>query len=217
MLAENGKGAIVNEREYQRRIRRYRYQCDTERNDCERQGRRAIISCLITTIAALIICCMMVRPSQASTSNTTSYSSGECSALMRWPVSDASIMKRYQAPEKQWLSGHRGIDLNVEEGEELLAPADGMIAFAGNVAGKSVVTIRHGTLHGELTSTFEPATTDLPVGTMVKGGRIFAHVEGSSDHCTDVCLHWGLKGADRGYTDPEGKVRAVTIALKPDG
>lgn len=98
----------MNEREYQRRIRRYRYQCDTERNDCERQGRRAIISCLITTIAALIICCMMVRPSQASTSNTTSYSSGECSALMRWPVSDASIMKRYQAPEKQWLSGHRG-------------------------------------------------------------------------------------------------------------
>ena len=83
-------------------------------------------------------------------------------------------MKRYQAPEKQWLSGHRGIDLNVEEGEELLAPADGMIAFAGSVAGKSVVTIRHGTLHGELTSTFEPATTDLPVGTMVKGGRIFA-------------------------------------------
>ena len=83
-----------------------------------------------------------------------------------------------------------------------------MIAFAGSVAGKSVVTIRHGTLHGELTSTFEPATTDLPVGTMV---------EGSSDHCTDVCLHWGLKGADRGYTDPEGKVRAVTIALKPDG
>ena len=75
-------------------------------------------------------------------------------------------MKRYQAPEKQWLSGHRGIDLNVEEGEELLAPADGMIAFAGSVAG---------------------------------------------------CLHWGLKGADRGYTDPEGKVRAVTIALKPDG
>lgn len=126
-------------------------------------------------------------------------------------------MKRYQAPEKQWLSGHRGIDLNVEEGEELLAPADGMIAFAGSVAGKSVVTIRHGTLHGELTSTFEPATTDLPVGTMVKGGRIFAHVEGSSDHCVDVCLHWGLKGADHGYTDPEGKVRAVTIALKPDG
>lgn len=152
----------MNEREYQRRIRRYRYQCDTERNDCERQGRRAIISCLITTIAALIICCMMVRPSQASTANTTSYSSGECSALMRWPVSDASIMKRYQAPEKQWLSGHRGIDLNVEEGEELLAPADGMIAFAGSVAGKSVVTIRHGTLHGELTSTFEPATTDPP-------------------------------------------------------
>ena len=133
----------MNEREYQRRIRRYRYQCDTERNDCERQGRRAIISCLITTIAALIICCMMVRPSQASTANTTSYSSGECSALMRWPVSDASIMKRYQAPEKQWLSGHRGIDLNVEEGEELLAPADGMIAFAGSVAGKSVVTIRY--------------------------------------------------------------------------
>ena len=46
-------------------------------------------------------------------------------------------MKRYQAPEKQWLSGHRGIDLNVEEGEELLAPADGMIAFAGSAAGAS--------------------------------------------------------------------------------
>jgi murein DD-endopeptidase MepM/ murein hydrolase activator NlpD len=204
----------VNEQDYQRRLRRYRYQCDAERSDCEH--RRAIVSCLVTTIAVLICCCMMVRSSQASTIAPSSYSD-DCSALMRWPVSNARITERFTAPEKAWLAGHRGVDLNVEKGEELLAPADGVIAFVGSVAGKSVVTIRHGTMHGELTSTFEPATTDLSVGTTVESGHVFAHVEGSSDHCADVCLHWGLKGAGRDYVDPEGKVRLTAIMLKPVG
>ncbi|MEE0168213.1 MAG: peptidoglycan DD-metalloendopeptidase family protein, partial [Bifidobacterium pseudocatenulatum] len=96
----------------------------------------------------------------------------------------------------------------------IVAPADGVIAFSGNVGGKAVVTIRHGGDLSGLTSTFEPAIAERDVGAHVAQGERFARVEGESDHCDERCLHWGIKSEGRQYTNPESKTRTVRIGLK---
>lgn len=139
------------------------------------------------------------------------YSEKTCKSAMQWPVKPAQIVKAFNPPPKPWMVGHRGVDLAASTGTPLFAPADGVISFAGKVAGKSVVTIRH----GELTSTFEPAVTKFSVGVFVKTGQNFAHVEGGSDHCGTTCVQWGLKRKNRTYANPERMTVKRRIVLKP--
>ena len=138
-----------------------------------------------------------------------------CKSRMIYPVKEANIIKDFNkdfdGPTKPWIAGHRGVDLQALEGTELRAPADGVIAFAGLVAGKSVVTISHGVL----TSTFEPAYTDLPVGSIVKKGQNFAYVTVGSDHCDNLCVQWGLKRRNKTYANPRKMVQKQKIVLKP--
>lgn len=139
------------------------------------------------------------------------YSSQTCRAAMKWPVKPPHIVKAFNPPPKPWMAGHRGVDLAAKPGTSLFAPADGVISFVGKVAGKSVVTIRH----GELTSTFEPAVTNLSVGVSVKQGQKFGHVEGGSDHCGKRCVQWGLKRKNRTYVNPSSMTVRKRIVLKP--
>ena len=129
-------------------------------------------------------------------------------------VLGAQVVGKYDAPKQQWLPGHRGVDLLADPQEAIVAPADGVIAFSGNVGGKAVVTIRHGGDLSGLTSTFEPAIAERDVGAHVAQGERFARVEGESDHCDERCLHWGIKSEGRQYTNPESKTRTVRIGLK---
>ncbi|WEV71758.1 peptidoglycan DD-metalloendopeptidase family protein [Bifidobacterium sp. ESL0790] len=135
----------------------------------------------------------------------------ECKAQFIWPVHPAVVIRKFNGPARKWEPGHRGVDIAAVEGTPLTAPASGFISFVGLVAGKSVVSIRH----GRFTLTFEPAQTELPIGTPLVKGAPFATVAGVSDHCTGVCVHWGVKDAKRNYTDPEHKVRKEKIVLKP--
>ncbi|WP_241217060.1 M23 family metallopeptidase [Bifidobacterium goeldii] len=138
-----------------------------------------------------------------------------CTQLWTWPIASARVLAVFDPPAQNWLPGHRGIDLAANTGTALIAPSHGTIAFAGSVGGKSVVSIRHGTL----TSTFEPAITDRAVGDTVSRGEMFATVSGESDHCADECVHWGLKRPDANihsrYIDPAYRVQQSRVALKP--
>lgn len=136
---------------------------------------------------------------------------GGCRAAMRWPVRDPDVVAVFEPPPEPRLAGHRGVDLAAAPGDPLHAPADGVIAFNGTVAGKSVVTIGH----GSLTSTFEPARSGFAVGARVRRGEAFAEVGGGSDHCARGCVHWGLRrGRDR-YLDPQSRASPTALALKP--
>lgn len=74
---------------------------------------------------------------------------------MQWPLEHAQVIGEYDAPVNNGC-GHRGLDLRARPQDAIIAPADGVVAFSGKVAGKSVVTLRHGAETGSLTSTFEP-------------------------------------------------------------
>ena len=147
------------------------------------------------------------------TSSTSACRRGWLWPLEPLPGDEAvpQIMRPFDPPDHPWLSGHRGIDLAVQQGRPIRAPADGVIAFAGSVAGKDVVSIRH----GKLTSTYEPAKSSLPTGTRLQAGTVWGKVDGVSDHCDQDCLHWGLKDGHNHYLDPGAEVGRHRIRLKP--
>ena len=134
-----------------------------------------------------------------------------CGAALTWPVAAPRVSRPFDGPEQPWLPGHRGVDLAIRDGGELLAPADGMVVFAGTVGGKSVVSVRH----GRVTSTLEPAASTLAVGSRVRRGAPIARVAGHSDHCDGSCVHWGVKRGEREYADPAELASRRRIALKP--
>ena len=145
-------------------------------------------------------------------------STSACRRGWLWPLEPLpgdkavpQVMRPFDPPDHPWLSGHRGIDLAVQQGRRIRAPADGVITFTGSVAGKDVVSIRH----GKLTSTYEPAKSSLPAGTRLQAGTVWGKVDGVSDHCDQGCLHWGLKDGHNHYLDPGAKVGRHRIRLKP--
>lgn len=122
--------------------------------------------------------------------------------------------KGFKRPAHPWLPAHRGVDLSASPDALILAPEQGTIAFIGTVGGKAVVTIRHKPMD-DLTSTFEPASTDLRVGDRVGRGDVIGVVKGHSDHCDGACLHWGLRTSDGDYLNPMHMVVKHRIGLKP--
>lgn len=142
--------------------------------------------------------------------NDTATPSG-CEASMAWPVAKPEILNDFTAPEHDYGPGHRGVDLAASVGDVLTAPADGVISFAGRVAGKRVVSIRH----GDFILTLEPAATTMVRGAPVRQGEPFATVSRGSDHCDDGCVHWGVRRARNDYLDPALQVQRRRIVLKP--
>ncbi|MBT1175424.1 M23 family metallopeptidase [Bifidobacterium sp. LC6] len=134
-----------------------------------------------------------------------------CEARYGWPVENPTVAEAFDRPAAPWAAGHRGVDLQTTVQQTILAPKDGTISFAGRVGGKDVVSIRH---RGGVTSTFEPAVTDLTVGATVSKGEEIGMVQGDSDHCEDSCLHWGLRRGAHDYLNPEAYAAAQKIVLK---
>ncbi len=85
----------------------------------------------------------------------------QCESRFDWPVDDPQVEQQFERPINPWAPGHRGVDLVAEQGTVILSPQAGTVSFAGKVAGKDVVSVRH---RGGVTSTFEPAVTELSVG-----------------------------------------------------
>lgn len=141
----------------------------------------------------------------------------QCSHKWNWPLSqtheiESKIVSNFDNPRQPWLPGHRGVDFLVNDGDVIVSPSKGSISFVGTVANKNVVS-----LHIEnVTVTFEPAVSDLTVGTVVEAGQQVATVKGHSDHCDNRCMHWGVKTSQHRYIDPLSKVHAHRIVLKPE-
>jgi murein DD-endopeptidase MepM/ murein hydrolase activator NlpD len=106
-----------------------------------------------------------------------------------WPATGFRVARGYVAPAHEYGPGHRGIDLDLLGGSEVHAPADGMVAFAGGVAGRGILTIDHG---GGLVTTLEPVDSDLLPGAPVARG---AHVAtlALGGHASPGTLHFGVR------------------------
>src|SRR5690606_28228225 len=115
-------------------------------------------------------------------------------------------------PPRPWLPGHRGIDFASRPGQPVRSAGTGVVAFAGRVAGRGVVSIHHAS---GLRTTYEPGRAAVRAGDSVAVGAAVGIVEVGHPGCAvAACLHWGLRrGAD--YLDPTQLVAPRPVRLKP--
>lgn len=107
----------------------------------------------------------------------------------RWPVSqDVRVVRPFAAPPHRYGAGHRGVDLAADQGP-VLAPASGVIAFAGVVVDRPLLTIDHG---DGLVTTLEPVATDLRVGDAVAVGQELGELA-SGGHAAAGAVHLGVR------------------------
>jgi len=118
-----------------------------------------------------------------------------------WPMKSARLSLGFDRPPQNWLPGHRGVDLVGLSGDQVFAAGNGVVTFAGLVAGKGVVVIRHGTLR----TTYEPVTASVVVGSRVRVGDLIGTLSAGESHCATKtavsCLHWGLLRGEQ-YLNP---------------
>jgi murein DD-endopeptidase MepM/ murein hydrolase activator NlpD len=114
-----------------------------------------------------------------------------------WPLDGpATVVRGFHPPAMRWTAGHRGVDLATRPGAPVRAAADGTVRFAGQIAGRGVVVVDHGSVR----TTYEPVKAEVRVGSGVVAGQPIGRI-GMGSHCAAPCLHWGLRrGAD--YLDP---------------
>lgn len=128
-----------------------------------------------------------------------------------WPVFDPhEVVRGFDPPGAPWGAGHRGVDLRAVVGGPVFSPADGVVTFAGVIAGRAVLVVAHA---NGLRSTFEPVVATLPVGASITRGQSVGTLSASPGHCAPAaCLHWGvLRGAV--YLDPLGFLRQPVVLL----
>lgn len=128
----------------------------------------------------------------------------------QWPGGLEVVLREFDPPAERWLAGHRGVDLGFESDGVVLAPADGVVAFAGVVVDREVISIDHA---DGIRTTYEPVDSLVTAGDVVVAGQPIGYIE--SGHCLlGDCLHWGAKRGET-YIDPLLLIDRVRVRLWP--
>jgi murein DD-endopeptidase MepM/ murein hydrolase activator NlpD len=154
--------------------------------------------------------CLVVVPSPAVAAPTVPTSSPWSAPL----DGGLRVTRPFDPPPDRYGAGHRGTDLAGAPGRPVLAAGDGVVVFAGMVAGRRVVSIDH---PGGLRTTYEPVDPSVAAGQPVARGSPIGTLAGGHAGCpVSACLHWGLRRGET-YLDPMRLVRPVRVRLLPLG
>ena len=94
----------------------------------------------------------------------------------------------------------------------MLAAGDGVVVFAGMVAGRPVVSVDH---PGGLRTTYEPVDPAVGAGQAVaRGSPLGTLLSGHAGCPAAACLHWGLRRGEE-YLDPLLLVEPPRVRLLP--
>ena len=134
-----------------------------------------------------------------------------------WPLRPRpAVARTFDAPSPNWQPGHRGVDLAALAGQPVYAAAAGTVVFAGDLAGRPLVSIAH---PGGLRTTYEPVRPAVRRGQAVDAATaIGTGVAGHAGCAAQACLHWGAMwgpAARADYVDPLGLLAETPIRLKP--
>jgi hypothetical protein len=122
------------------------------------------------------------------------------------------VTRRFEPPPGPYAAGHRGVDLAGAAGAPVLSAADGVVAFAGMVAGRPVVSVDH---RGGLRTTYEPVRGVVAAGRAVaRGAPLGVLLPGHAGCPVQACLHWGLRRGDV-YLDPLSRLAPPRVRLLP--
>jgi murein DD-endopeptidase MepM/ murein hydrolase activator NlpD len=136
-------------------------------------------------------------------------------SLWGWPMTGTPTVSRaFDTLPSPYAAGHRGVDLLGAAGDPVLAAGAGVVAFAGPVAGRPVVSVDHA---GGLRTTYEPVQPVVAAGQSVARGTPLGVLAAGHAGCpADACLHWGLRRAET-YLDPLVLLRPPRVRLLPWG
>ena len=151
-----------------------------------------------------------VEPSAWSTTPVTAAARGPG---WRWPLAGTPVVATpFRPPATRYGAGHRGVDLTADPDTPVLAAGDGVVGFAGMLAGRGVVTV----VHGALRTTYEPVEPGVSVGQVVRAGDALGTLAAGHTGCpvATACLHWGLRRGED-YLDPFSLLRQQRSRLLP--
>jgi murein DD-endopeptidase MepM/ murein hydrolase activator NlpD len=136
-------------------------------------------------------------------------------ALWVAPVlGELGVTRAFEAPANPFGAGHRGVDLAGAPSSPVLAAGDGVVAFAGMVAARPVVSIDHA---DGLRTTYEPVDPSVAAGQAVARGSPIGVLAAGHPGCpAAACLHWGLRHGET-YLDPMTLLRPPRVRLLPSG
>ena len=163
-------------------------------------------------VPALLVLAALLTPVTAAADPPPS-SPARPVALWVLPLGGApSVGRAFEPPPHPYAAGHRGVDLVAADGAAVLAAGDGVVVFAGMVAGRPVVSVDHA---GGLRTTYEPVVAAVGAGTPVaRGSPIGRLIAGHGGCPAAACLHWGLRRGET-YLDPLTLLRPPRVRLLP--
>jgi murein DD-endopeptidase MepM/ murein hydrolase activator NlpD len=128
------------------------------------------------------------------------------------PLRLGTVARRFEPPAHRYGPGHRGVDLEAAAHTPVRSAGAGVVAFAGMVAGRPVVSVEH---PGGLRTTYEPVVPLVTAGQRVAARRVIGRLAAVGWHCPPTaCLHWGARrGA--AYVDPLRLLGAGPVRLLP--
>lgn len=177
--------------------------------------RRRVVGCacaLVVLVAAASAAAPVPRTAEQARADAAgpAPAAGAPSAVVHYRVPldpVPTVARPFDPPVQRWLPGHRGVDLVAGPAPVVVAPADGVVTFAGPVAGRGVVTVLH---PDGLRSSLEPVEPAVPRGARVTAGSVIGAVTGPA-HGTIAptggvvgapSVHWGVREEDGTYVDP---------------
>ena len=130
-----------------------------------------------------------------------------------WPLAGwPHVGRPFQPPLSKYGPGHRGVDLVAGADSAVLAAADGIVVFAGELAGRGVVSVQH---PDGLRTTYEPVAAVVAQGATVVRGQLLGVVQPGHSGCpAAACLHWGVRRGQV-YLDPLRLIGYWQVRLKP--
>lgn len=152
--------------------------------------RHALAVVLLTTVTVVAT----ARPAHAVAADT---SADDDVGWLR-PVAGA-VVHPFEEPASVYGAGHRGADLAAASGTPVLAANDGVVSFAGRVAGTLHVTVAHA--GGLRTSYSFLSAVSVHTGDTVARGDVLGSTGGVGPDHDGAALHLGLRVGDR-YVDP---------------
>ena len=128
------------------------------------------------------------------------------------PLPSVDLTRPFDVLPHRFAAGHRGVDLAGAPGAAVLAAGDGVVVFAGMVAGRPVVSVDH---PGGLRTTYEPVDPAVGAGQAVaRGSPLGTLLSGHAGCPAAACLHWGLRRGEE-YLDPLLLVEPPRVRLLP--
>ena len=162
-------------------------------------------------VVLVLLCALLLGP--GPTPASAEPGAVAVAALWSSPLGAPPLVTRpFDAPSSPYGPGHRGVDLAGGPGSPVLAAGDGVIVFAGMVAGRPVVSVDHA---GGLRTTYEPVDPSVAAGMRISRGSVLGTLRAGHLGCpVAACLHWGLRRGET-YLDPLTLLRPPQVRLLP--